>query len=253
MPKHSTVVPAMPAREGEYIPGVNLATKKDLISKDAKKSKGAHIRQHKWQHLIGLVAEGMSTVNAIEQAGVRKFALEAQLRCDPKAKAQWEDAKTAALWRNWDLETIEIILAEVAMGETVKDSVQKHTYEAGPSALTSFYQLLLRDEIVKDMYDQAREIQSEKMAIDDIITISDNADEDLTEDGKPNAAAVNRSRLRVQSRQWIAERMSFKRFGDRKRVDLEANIVVDHAARLEEARRRKEAAHNKHKEKKTDG
>lgn len=249
---HSKKLPNLPHDvEGEYIP-CGTRSKKNNISKTAKGSKNSRITDAQWTHCIGLVTEGTSTKNAIEQANIRKFAMEAHLRTDPKAKAQWEDAKLAALWRNWDVEKVENILAEVAMGATVKDTVAKYTFEDGNQVQIQFYQLLLKDPVVKEMYDAAREIQAEKMAIDDILTISDDDSDDVTADGKGNAANVNRSRLRVQSRQWIAERMSFKRFGDRKRVDLEANIVVDHAARLEEARRRKEQAHNKRKEKSND-
>jgi hypothetical protein len=245
------MAPNLPTVEGEFIPADSPNKKRHLTQK-AKVSKDAQITEARWRHLIGLVADGMSTKLAVEQAGVRKFALEAHLRLDPKAKAQWEDAKTSALWRNWDLETIESILAHVAMGGTVIQGIDKYTFEHGADAHTQFYKLLLRDEIVKELYDEARQMQAEKMAIDDVLAISDNDADDVTDDGRPNAAAVNRSRLRVQSRQWIAERMSFKRFGDRKRVDLEANIVVDHAARLEEARRRKESIHSKRKENKDD-
>ena len=250
MANPTTKLPNLPA-EGEYLPGGRSNLRKS-VTKAAKKSTGATISEARWRHLIGLIADGVGTKLAIEQARIRKFALEAYLRTDPKAKAEWEDAKTAALWKNWDMETIENVLAHVAMGGTVIGAIDKFTYEGGENARSSFYSLLLRDEVVKEMYDQAREMQAEKMAIDDILTISDNDADDVTDDGRPNAAAVNRSRLRVQSRQWIAERMSFKRFGDRKRVDLEANIVVDHAARLEEARRRKESIHNKRREKKDD-
>ena len=157
-----------------------------------------------------------------------------------QAKATWEDAKTAALWRNWDLETLEDILAKVAAGGTVRSAIAEFALEEGPNAEVMFYRLILRDPVMKQMYDEARMIQAEKMAIDDVIEIADDTSNDETADGRPNSAAVNRSRLKVQSRQWIAGRLHFKRFGDKQQIDLDANITVDHAARLEEARRRKD-------------
>lgn len=237
MSTHSNALPLIP-KEGEFIPSAELRRNRDS---KVTKAKNARITEAKWCNLIGLISQGIGTVEAIRQAGVRKHALEGWLRTDEKAKAQWEDAKTTALWRNWDLETIEDIMADIAMGTTVKAAVEKRSFERGNDFLNTFYRLLMRDQFVKEMYDEARMLQAEKMAIDDVLEISDDDSNDTTVDGKGNSANVNRSRLKVQSRQWIAGRMNFKRFGDRKQVDLDAKVTVDHAARLEEARRRKEA------------
>lgn len=233
----SSQIPAVRALDGEFI---QRPYKKVSVSEKGESQSSIALPAAKWRKLIGLISEGVGTLEAIEQTGVLKFALEGKIRTDEKAKSEWEDAKTAALWRNWDLETLENILAHVASGGSVRAGLNKYAIEEFKSAEIQFYKLLLRDAHFKEMYDEARMVQAEKMAIDDLLEISDNDDNDLTVDGRPNSAAVNRSRLKVQSRQWIAARLHYKRFGEKQQVDLNAHIIVDHAARLEEARRRKE-------------
>lgn len=247
MANHPGKVPSLPL-SGEVMPrGNSIGNKGAFTEEGTKTALVANVSEAKWRLLVGLVADGVSTLVAIKQAKIKKFAIEALLRTDEEAKSQWEDAKTAALWRYWDMETLEDIFVELAMGTTLKKAVGKRSIENPNMSVEKFYRLLLRDPFVKELYDEARTIQAEKMAIDDVLEISDDASHDETVEGRPNSAAVNRSRLKVQSRQWIAGRLNFKRFGDKQHVELDATIIVDHAARLEEARRRKEDLFKKQK------
>lgn len=76
-------------------------------------------------------------------------------------------------------------------------------------------------EEFRQMYARAREQQAEVMA-DEIITIADDdsLDEIFTEDGKrlENREFINRSRLRIDSRKWVASKLLPKKYGDKTEV-----------------------------------
>jgi len=193
-----------------------------------------------WTRLIGIVAGGVRTPEAAKSLGISAMALEGTLRTDSKRKDQWDEARTTALRQIWDQDSVEDALASIASGSTVRQAVEI----AGKKGKENqFYNLVLKDPVIKTLYEEARMIQAEKMAIDDLIEISDDSSQDETWDGKSNSAAVNRSRLKVDSRKWIASKMHYKRFGDKIQQDIDMNVTVDHAARLEAARKRKELAH----------
>lgn len=233
------VPPQTPAAAGEYIP----AGKRSIPAQQAYKPTKP-VTEKNWPVLLGHIASGTSVLISLKKAKMSRAALEGVLRTDPAKRNEYEDAKTAALWRHWNVDTIEEIMSAIAMGSTVRAAVASTENDWDDTARNrelKFYTLLLRDATVKEMYDEARMIQAEKMAIDDLIEIADDASGDETFDGRPNSAAVNRSRLKVDARKWAAAKLHFKRFGDKLEQNVNANIVVDHAARLEEARKRKEA------------
>lgn len=205
------------------------------------KGKGgiAHnISDEKWAKFIGRISTGELIKPTLKSLQIHRSSLEAKL-LDKKARSQYDNAKIMAMRQIWAEDVLEDVLVNIAMGGTVAQACKEAFME---EHVDSFYRLIMRDPAVKEAYDEARTIQAEKMAIDDIIEISDDVANDETWDGKGNSAAVNRSRLKVDSRKWIAGKLNFRRFGDKQQVDLEANIVVDHAARLEAARKRKENA-----------
>jgi hypothetical protein len=80
---------------------------------------------------------------------------------------------------------------------------------------------LARNEEFASSYARAREVQAEIMA-DEIVDISDDATNDYmereTKNGKVVLVAhdhINRSKLRVESRKWVAERLLPKKYGTR--------------------------------------
>lgn len=230
----SSAVPQLAAKRGVLIPGKKGPPKsRDVVPRDSKKSL---FTEKQWTRLIGLVADQVSRVEALEISGITRYALEGAVRTNIKRREQWESAKLSAMRARWDVETLEEIMSAIAMGGTVKSAC---TDAFRGDNISAFYLLLMKDPIVREMYDDARMIQAEKMAIDDLIEISDETANDETWDGKGNSAAVNRSRLKVDTRKWIAAKLHYKRFGDKIQQDLNATVVIDHAARLEAARKRK--------------
>lgn len=73
-----------------------------------------------------------------------------------------------------------------------------------------------------EKYARAREAQAEYMA-EEILSIADDDSGDalFTEDGKRvmNSEFVARSRLRVDSRKWLASKLLPKKYGDYQKVD----------------------------------
>ena len=82
-----------------------------------------------------------------------------------------------------------------------------------------------------DHYTRAKEAQADKFA-EEIIAI---ADEESTtvkggDDGPVevvfDSTAVQRNRLRVDARKWLASKMYPKRYGDRQALDVEAKVTM---------------------------
>ena len=223
------------------MPAVAARRKKGEKACNAPKNTGKRLTQfteQSWVKFLGLVASGEGVPQSMRALRMTPSVLEGHLLADKKAKGQLDDAKVKALHRFWSEDVLEDVLVSIAMGATVKAAVTK---VGMLDQLSNFYKLIMRDFNIKEAYEEARMIQAEKMAIDDIIEISDDTGDDETLDGKPNSAAVNRSRLRVDSRKWIASKLHYKRFGDRQMQDIEATVTIDHAARLEAARKRKDS------------
>jgi hypothetical protein len=236
----------MTALTGTLLPAVEGDKKQDLRKrgKVAKTAEQRRLTPAKWEAILGRVAAGENIKQAIKTLRVAPSLLEGHLISDKKAADQLADAKIKALQRIWSEDMVEEILVAIALGATVQQACDKVFMG---DKIDSFYKLMLRDKSVKDAYDEARMIQAEKMAIDDIIEISDNTENDETFDGRPNSAAVNRDRLKVDSRKWIAGKLHYKRFGDKIQQEVEQNITIDHAARLEAARKRRDSAISKSK------
>ena len=102
----------------------------------------------------------------------------------------------------------------------------------------------------REQYARAREMQAEVMA-DEIMDISDEdpMEELTTKAGKivkRDSAGVNRNRLRVDARKWIASKLLPKKYGDRLDIDLGVDslaAMLDRVNEDEEKERKK--IHNK--------
>jgi hypothetical protein len=77
-------------------------------------------------------------------------------------------------------------------------------------------------------YTLAKEVQAE-MLIEELLEIADESDNDtlITESGaKANNEWINRSRLRVDTRKWIASKLLPKKYGDKLGIDLSSTEIV---------------------------
>jgi hypothetical protein len=92
---------------------------------------------------------------------------------------------------------------------------------------TSFYAWIKEDSELLNKYTRARENQADFMA-DEIIEIADDKSGDniSTENGTiANNEFINRSRLRVEARKWIAAKLKPKKYGDKLDVTTDGEKV----------------------------
>lgn len=83
---------------------------------------------------------------------------------------------------------------------------------------TTVYDWLFKLPDFASQYTRAREEQAETMA-DDIVAIADESyhDHDIDENGhvRVNNEAIQRSKLRVEARKWVAAKLKPKKYGDK--------------------------------------
>lgn len=98
--------------------------------------------------------------------------------------------------------------------------------EFGISPFT-FYEWIKNDKELSNKYAYARDVQAEYLA-DQIIKLADDKTGDLVDSEfgqQGNAANVQRSRLQVEARKWIAAKLKPKKYGDK--VEVEQNVNVN--------------------------
>lgn len=86
-------------------------------------------------------------------------------------------------------------------------------------SLTTVYRWLTEKETFRDIYTRAREDQADTLA-DEIIKIADKTD-------PKDSAAVNKARLQVDARKWVASKLKPKKYGERQAIDVKHGIDDD--------------------------
>lgn len=214
--------------------------RKPLISADDPRITST-VSAEQWQKLLGLIATGVKQTQAVELLAIEPAALEGMLRGDPVKHRAWREALIASDRRGWSGEMIEDICALIANKTSVKHACLAHGKE-----VLSFLMMVRRDPTVKEMYEEARIIAAE-MEGDELREIADDDTADLADDGKggyrPNTAAVNRSKLRVETRLRLMSSYNRQRFGeDKQQTAANVTVNINHADRLESARGRAKKA-----------
>ena len=192
-----------------------------------------------WRNFIGLVADGMVVPKALEHCNITRYALNGLVRTNQKAREEYEEAKIAAVRRNWDMETVEEVLEDLMLckhGGHLNRIIEDRGLDTA-----SFYRLLMRDDLIKEMYEEARQIQAEVMA-DLIRQIADDGTNDTYVDDRGNVRVdqdvMGRSRIRVDTYKWVMSKLHHKRFGDKIQQDVDVNLKVDIADKLRAGRKR---------------
>ena len=120
---------------------------------------------------------------------------------------------------DYTLEVVSDICARIADGQSLREIALSDDM---PAKATIFLWLAKHKEF-SDQYAHAKEAQALHMA-DEILDIADDASNDwmerLGEDGqslgwKENGEAMQRSRLRVDSRKWLLSKLLPKKYGDK--------------------------------------
>jgi hypothetical protein len=80
-----------------------------------------------------------------------------------------------------------------------------------------------KEKPLNQLYAQAKAAQMAKIA-DDTLSIADDDSRDVDEEGKRNMVAVNRDRLRADTRKWLLSKLDRRNYGDK------AELVVEDKA-----------------------
>ena len=116
-------------------------------------------------------------------------------------------------------EIVDLICERIADGVSLREICRT---EDMPSKAAVFRWLAAHAEF-RDQYARAREAQADALA-DELLDIADDGDNDWMErkgeDGqslgwRENGEAIQRSRLRVDTRKWIASKLKPKKYGDK--------------------------------------
>ena len=118
---------------------------------------------------------------------------------------------------------VKAICLRLMLGQSLNSICKLDLY---PSKSTVF-KWLLEDESFSDKYRRAREMQQEHY-LDEIIEIADDGTNDWMEreakDGSTyevvNHEVVNRSKLRISTRQWVMERMAPRKYNPKSHEEV---------------------------------
>lgn len=189
--------------------------------------------EQRWLNLIGDLVAGMPVSESLSRNGYNRVSLEALLRIHPERVKQWSDARLAAQRAEYPIELIEEIFADIAGGMAPSNAIKNRG-----KRMETFNRIILAEPVLYDLYEKACQARTLVLA-DETIAISDNKDDDVDLFGKGNVAAVNRSRLQVETRTKTMQSW-FSRVYGTQGSKVEVNVQINHAERLEAARRRRD-------------
>lgn len=126
------------------------------------------------------------------------------------------------------------ICERIATGDSVRTIVKDETMPA----MATFFRWLQDKADFREQYEKAKELQADLLA-DEIMDIADDGRNDWMEKERQDGStytildteAVQRSKLRVDARKWVASRLLPKRYGDKYDVTsdnkpLKGNTIV---------------------------
>lgn len=122
-----------------------------------------------------------------------------------------------------------MICEKIADGMSLRDIC----LEDGAPHRSTVFRWLSQHPDFNDQYGRAREAQAELLA-DELMAISDDGQNDtyLDEDGKQRTDhdVIARSKLRVDTRKWIASKLKPKVYGDRQQLDISGTLNITEAS-----------------------
>ncbi len=123
-------------------------------------------------------------------------------------------------------EITDILCEEIATSDRGLEAICQSN-ESLPDA-RSIYRWLENNANFRQKYARARERQAEFMALQ-VVPIADDAGE------KDSADAINRARLRIDARKWLASKLAPKKYGDKLELSGDAanplTIAVEYVQR----------------------
>ena len=112
-------------------------------------------------------------------------------------------------------ELADRICGELALGKSMRKVCEA---EDLPHVRTIFKWLRTNDEF-RQQYEAAKEECADHYA-DEIVDIADDGYDDFDHLGKVRAEHIQRSRLRVDARKWVASKLKPKKYGDKTQTEV---------------------------------
>jgi hypothetical protein len=187
----------------------------------------------RWDRFLRDIASGLELQAAGLKNRVTRADIDSITRADPLQDKRWQDARLAAERRSWSALDLAEVFERIGGGASVLDAVLA---VRGTDETASLYRLCASDPGVEDQFlaAQAAWALRESQAL---LGLADDKKGDvlITEKGpQGNMAAVNRSRLQIESRQWLMGKMAPRIFSEN-RQKVEVNVNFNYAERLERA------------------
>lgn len=194
----------------------------------------------RWRKFLGSVAAGIGLAESMKEHYISRADIEACVRSDPAERTAWDDAQLSALKRGWSSFDFQDIFERIASGMPVGKAILDVKGVSSGVEHGKFYRILVQDSALNEMYMNALKARSLGMS-EEIIEIADDKTGDMGDNGKggdvPNNAAVNRAKLRVETRRALMGAWHTKMFGEAKN-NTQVNVQVNYAQTLEAARSR---------------
>jgi len=122
-------------------------------------------------------------------------------------------------------EIFDTIFKRIEQGEALRTILLEDTM---PSSQT-FFIWIDADEDESKRYVRATELRADAL-VEDILLISDDQEGDVYKDSdgneQTNHNVINRARLRVDSRKWLAGKLRPKKYGDQSKLTIDGTLGV---------------------------
>lgn len=142
----------------------------------------------------------------------------------PSKRDGRDHVTTDAMREEWVIEICELMSNNPTW--TLRGILQSQTRY--PNAIT-WGEWLNRRPDWKQRYHLAQEAQADAL-VQQCVDIADSTDNDWTEDAKgrpkPNQELINRDRLRVDTRKWLAKAKAPHKYGDKVVIENTGNIMI---------------------------
>lgn len=187
--------------------------------------------RERWEEFLTAIKEGLAVDKALMQCGITSREFELTV-LDPIARQRWQEARLLAKKSAWSVLDREEMCLRISRGVKIEEALIEVRGHEDPT----FFELVESDEDFHADYMRAMKARSLR-DMDKLLDIADDDTKDVLSGPKgdiPNMAAVNRSRLMVETRRELAGNFWPKLFGQEK-AQVNVQVNVNHAERLERA------------------
>jgi hypothetical protein len=198
----------------------------------------------RWTLFLGDIASGTPLQEAMLKHFMKRADIEACVRSSAEERVRWNDARVAAKRSSWSAFDLEEIIENIAGGMPVMKAIETALgSNYTETKRKDFLYLCTADPEINDLFTKALASRAVNTS-EEITAIADGDGKgDYLDNGKggliPDNAKVNRDKLRVDTRYRLMASWNARMFGEGK-GDVQVNVQVNHAERLEQARQRRD-------------